>query len=61
MFAHIECAEFPKAAIASTEELRAQAKITDKIDDMITERAEEDDVMKVIGDVAKQVKAMPAA
>lgn len=60
MFAHVSCAEFPKAAISSTEELRNQAKIADKLDEMSTERTQKDRVMEAIGDVAKQAKNLPA-
>lgn len=54
----IKSSEIPKAAIDSTETLMKEAELADKIDDMSTE--EESDMMKIIGDIVKQAKTLPA-
>lgn len=57
---HIRSAEFPKAAIQSTENLMNEAKLEDKIDDMTTEDTNTNSMMKKIGDILEKAETLPA-
>lgn len=60
---HIRSAEFPKAAIESTEKLMNEAKLEDKIDNMTTEETNTNTngmIFKKISDVFEKAESLPA-